>query len=305
MSSLPKTPQDIKDLIAERERYLSAERKAIDKREALSEPEEIPQLMATLALARSAGADIGTPMAPQPHLIVTTAGTRLEQDGCDFIGAAQVFLDLLDCPYIAREFVLTLMGLSGGNSADLLVITDEQIAKRSGQDRRTITRQRKALMQWEQEQNFTIVEIREQDYDPVTKRYKPTEYRLTVNPFISKFITKARSKSYFVRDKNPSFAINEATYQGTKEMVHEIAEDLPEAAIVKRFKDHAKERPQGNFDYEKAANEKYKRATDEFFGFCFNRGYTFAETYERLGRSTEEVANVWANRSRQNTQKAQ
>jgi hypothetical protein len=306
MSSLPKTPQDIKDLIAERERYLSAERKAIEKREALSEPEEIPQLMATLALARSAGADIGTPMAPQPHLIVTTAGTRLEQDGCDFIGATQVFLDLLGCPYIAREFVLTLMGLSGGNSKDLLIITDKQIAARSGQEERTIRRQRQALFEWEQAINCTMVEIHEKEYDPVTKRYRPTEYRMTLSPYISEFITDARSMSYLERGKiNPGFAINEATYQGVKKLAEKHRDAMPESQLVRRLKQYNSERSQGIYDYSKSVEEKVKRVINEFYSFKSNQGCTFAEAVERLGQLFDEGSDDWASRSRQNAQKAQ
>jgi hypothetical protein len=186
------------------------------------------------------------------------------------------------------------MGLSGGNYNDLLVITDDDLAKRTGLSRPTIKAKRDSLMDWEQAMNHTIVEIIQREYDYALKKTKPTQYRIIITPYIAKFIRRARADSSISRNPGrPTLPIEHATLQGVKELVVEIAEDLPHAEIIKRTNQRIKERnlmPMSKpFDRMKGLEETILRSVNDWVSEAFQRGYELDEVWPRFDGRIQDV----------------
>ena len=192
------------------------------------------EVFANLALARNALASVtGAEGDLSKNVVLTSAGHDLQKDGCDFIHAAQWFLTLLGCPSTAIDFVLTLMGISAGDHEQLMVITDDHIAEVSGISRQSVSKKRKALMRWEQQMDYSVVEIHEGKWNHETGHFKPTRYRLVLLPYVARFVQEGRSSK--VLSKNPKNNIKQATEDGTYDLAIDIAADMPNAPIVKRI----------------------------------------------------------------------
>src|SRR5436190_2215548 len=81
----------------------------------------LPSKDAAQALIRATG-DSSVVFQPSPSALARIE--ELQVDGCDMIKAAYLFLELLECPSQARDFVLALMGISRGDSSSILTIPD-------------------------------------------------------------------------------------------------------------------------------------------------------------------------------------
>lgn len=124
---------------------------------------------------------------------LTVTERKLKFFGCDFIKGGYLFLKGLKCPADARDFILILLAISGGNSEQKLIITDDRVAELSGLSKKTIQRKRKALKAWQQAKNWKVIEVWEGPRDRDTRRYLPTEYRVRFADFLIRFVWEMRS----------------------------------------------------------------------------------------------------------------
>lgn len=151
----------------------------------------------------------------------------LEKDGCDFIECAFIFMALLGVPEESIDFVLCLMGISRGNYQEPIVATDEQIAKRLNCSLNTIRKKRNTLLSWMNASTYSIIEIHQREYDHQTGKYKPTQYKLLLVPFVAHFVRRTRIKEFTRKPSNKSLIAS--VEQEVVQVVREIAKDIPEA----------------------------------------------------------------------------
>ncbi len=193
--------------------------------------ERAPLPKSFLALARGAiTADGFEATGEAAPLVVTTAGQSLERDGCDFIRSVFLILEYLECPPNVRDFVLCIVGLTGGDAEMWHKITDHQIAEHMGYASAYIGQKRKELVQWEQQKNMAVLEIKQGEYDKVRKKYAPTEYRAPIIATAALFIRRVRALP-----SKAASAPNAMRYEverGHKELAYDLAQDtLPIAPI--------------------------------------------------------------------------
>lgn len=200
-------------------------------------------LKSLTALARNALASFGdSPLAPQTQIKLTTTGQSLARDGCDYIEGINLFLAVRGCWADAHDFVVTLAGMSGGNSEDYFKATDEQLAARMNCSTKTVARKRKALIGWSRLTKFAVVQIKEGDYDYSISQNAPTEYRMPIIEKAEKIVKWARQNTLM---RSPRAAISEAAYKELDEYVAQEAENLPEEVVTQvrnRKKKKQKER---------------------------------------------------------------
>jgi hypothetical protein len=221
---------------------LEAEDEIYERKKILLEPEKIAGKVkpADKVLARSIGATIDHSLVPDIQDIVLTRTDNLEKDGCQFIDAIYLFLDELGCPPDARDFVLAVAGISRGNHVDLIPMTDDQICRRMGVKRDAIRRKRNALVEWERNNGWSVLEIHEKEFSREKMKYKPTEYRVTVVLFASRFVREYRSRASY---KQGFKALENSIGKEAEEIANEIAKELPDAPLVKRQQRKAETQP--------------------------------------------------------------
>jgi hypothetical protein len=220
---------------------LEAEDEIYERQKPLLEPEKIAGKVrvADMVLARSAGATIDHSLVPETTDLSFAKTDNIEKDGCQFIDAIYLFLDELGCPPDARDFVLAIAGISRGNHIDLIPMTDDQICRRMGFKRETIRKKRNALVEWERNNGWSVLEIHEKEFNHDKMKYKPTEYRVTVIPFASKFVREYRSRTSY---KQGYKALENTISDEAQEIANEIAKELPDAPLVKRQQRNADSR---------------------------------------------------------------
>lgn len=193
----------------------------------------VPTSSAVAALRASVGVYGGFEVEPAP--VPSYARTdNLERDGCDMIKAAYIFLSILDdpCPPDARDFILCLMGISRGNSAEHIIITDDQIAAHMGHNRNRVAEKRRALIEWEQKNDYSIIKVREREFNTDKGRYDPTMYQVLITDFVAEFLRLARENFQW----KPSFQIEKGVEEGLKQTAKRVSERIPNAEIVRRSK---------------------------------------------------------------------
>jgi hypothetical protein len=212
---------------------LEAEDEIYERQKPLLEPEKIAGKVrvADMVLARSAGATIDHSLVPETTDLSFAKTDNIEKDGCQFIDAIYLFLDELGCPPDARDFVLAIAGISRGNHIDLIPMTDDQICRRMGYERHALRRKRNALLEWERNNGWSVLEIHEKEFNRDKMKYKPTEYRVTVIPFASKFVREYRSRTSY---KQGYKALENAIVDDVGDIANEIAKELPDAPLVRR-----------------------------------------------------------------------
>lgn len=188
---------------------------------------------AEYALARSTGAIAiaDHSLVPEPAILPWARKDNLEKDGCEFIDTIYLFLSELGCPPEARDFVLAVAGISRGNYTEMIPIPDDKIADRMGLSRQAIARKRKSLLAWEQKNDWSVLEIHEKEFNRDTMKYKPTEYRVIVTPYATRFIREYRER---VSHRSSPRILGTIIEDDTKQIANQIAEDLPNAPIVRR-----------------------------------------------------------------------
>lgn len=185
----------------------------------------------------------GSPAPGEPEVSVKVVGITgdLERDGCDFVKMAFLFLTILECPPDCRDFVLAVCALSGGEADEFKPMPDAQIAELIGYERHIIKRKREALIEWQRKSTYALVDIVENERDPVTRHYLPTEYRPRVVPVIAQFIRRARS----MRTRSADYAQKNVIERGYHEIVGELSSELPIAPLMQRRQAKTFNRPKG------------------------------------------------------------
>lgn len=172
----------------------------------------------------------GTALEPDVSVKIVGITGELERDGCDFVKMAFLFLTILECPPDCRDFVLAICALSGGTADEFKPMPDAQIAELIGYERHVIKRKRETLIAWQKKSTYALVDIVENERDPVTRHYLPTEYRPRVVPVIAQFIRRARS----MRTRSADYAQKNVIERGYHEIVGELSSELPIAPLVQR-----------------------------------------------------------------------
>lgn len=122
---------------------------------------------------------------------VQLAQDRLKRYACDFIKATYLLLGAYGCEGEARDFALMMLAATGGNSKQLIILTDERLSKLTGLSERTIVRRRNAFRAWEQRIKWTVIEMPAQPRK--SKQHPPTHYRVLLGDLVSQFIREWRS----------------------------------------------------------------------------------------------------------------
>jgi len=274
---------------------------------AFLQPEEIKgdrPSVAMRVLAQSAGAHLSEitnlEIPPAPTLSVTRQD-NLEKDGCDLIKAAYVFLELLECPPDARDFVVCLMGISRGNASEYIIITDEQIAAHMGyKDRKVITRKREALIKWEQKNDYAIIKIHQREFDREKKKFKPTEYQVIITDFVAEFVRLARHS--FSWKRNQRGAIESSVETGLKQTALQVAENIPNSEIIRRSQAARNVTPSlGKRDVRRDSDRRLFR---EFEVWCREQTSHGFNLYDRAEEIQEELRSI-IDRTAKNGQKPQ
>jgi hypothetical protein len=123
-------------------------------------------------------------------------------DVADGILALDSALTSAGFSYEARQFVLSIVGLLGGEGARLEAFDAELAAHLKCSDR-TVRRWRKAHMKESRAKKFTLLYLEECDYNASLKRYEKTAYSL--NPAVAGYITtvvaEARASDLYQSDR--------------------------------------------------------------------------------------------------------
>ncbi len=183
----------------------------------------------------------GTALEPDVSVKIVGITGELERDGCDFVKMAFLFLTILECPPDCRDFVLAICALSGGDADEFKPMPDAQIAELIGYERHVIKRKREALIEWQRKSTYALVDIVENERDPATRHFLPTEYRPRVVPVIAQFIRRARS----MRTRSADYAQKNVIEKGYHEIVGELSSELPIAPLVQRREAKTFNRPKG------------------------------------------------------------
>jgi hypothetical protein len=193
------------------------------------EREPLPK--AFLAISRAAiVADGWEAKGAASPLRITTAGFSLERDGCDFIRTVFLMLQYLDCPPGVRDFVLCVVGITGGDAETWHKITDHQIAEHMGYTPTYIGQKRKELVEWERTKNMAVLEIKQGELDRAHMKYAPTEYRAPIIETAALFIRRVRALPS--KASQAPNAIRYEVERGHKEIAMDLAEDtLPVAPL--------------------------------------------------------------------------
>jgi hypothetical protein len=189
----------------------------------------LPSKAAALALVRAGG---GTEIAFRSAEEVSRA-EELRRDGCDMIKAAYLFLELLECPSQARDFVIALMGISRGDTASALTIPDYVLINHTGWSKRTTINKRKAFVAWSQTANLNLIEVIEQDYESGSGKYLPMKYRVVVTDYVEQFVTLARERECWDMRSN-NYSVERAIEAGLSDVADEVAKEIPTAQILRR-----------------------------------------------------------------------
>jgi hypothetical protein len=186
--------------------------------------ERVPLPRAFLAIARGAVvADGWEATGDAAPVVVTSAGQSLERDGCDFIRTVFLMLQYLDCPPSVRDFVLCIVGMTGGDAEKWHRITDQQIAEHMGYTATYIGQKRKELVEWERRKNMAVLEIKQGELDRSVMKYAPTEYRAPIIETAALFIRRVRSLP--TKASQAPNAIRYEVERGHKEIAIDLAED--------------------------------------------------------------------------------
>jgi hypothetical protein len=191
----------------------------------------LPSKNSIRALIRSSAAGSGNGPVKFFPALPQTAGLR--NDGCDMIKAAYLFLELLDCPSQARDFVLALMGISRGDTTSTLTVPDYVLINHTGWSKRTTINKRKAFVAWSQKANLNLIEVVEQDYESGSGRYLPMQYRVVVSGFVAQFVALAREREQWDMRSN-NYSVERAIEAGLSDVAEEVVKEIPHAQILRR-----------------------------------------------------------------------
>jgi hypothetical protein len=220
---------------------------------ALVEKEEARPSLASLVQETHEPATQGSlalALRPQNHSI--------EKIGCAFIDSTYYFLEYLKCPSDVRDVILCISGLSGGNYISFSKMTQDQIGLRMGLNRDSVRRKLAALWTWQQKENRTAIEIKQGEYDHVTKKYGVTEYRPLIVYFAAEYIRRVAQKG--LRPIPRQQAITEKTEEVFEDIAEEIAEDMPEAPMLVKRKERNVTPPQVRLNFIESREERVVRA---------------------------------------------
>lgn len=296
---------------------LEAEDAAYERTAPMLEPERIEFDKAggaLSALARSAGSE-GTALdlAKLQAQALSTSDRKLRGYGCDFINGAYLFLKILECPPQARDFVLILLALSRGDSETSLSITDVRIGELSDLTRQSIFNKRKALIEWQQAKDWTIIEIQEKPYNRETQKFEPTQYKITFADYVVVFVREMREflakkplsnnvtkenigvfeDSQESRDQQEAKNARQAFPESVRDdtifrIADRISSDFPNAPFVPRKKTYSAPRP----THEQVLAGKRARvlaSVDEFCADVVSLGGDLTSELTSLERDLGEV----------------
>jgi len=130
---------------------------------------------------------------------VGLAATVLD-DCADGILALDLALTFAGFSYEARQFVLSVIGLLGGDGSTLEVF-DAELASHVQCSDRTIRRWRAAHLKESKARRFSLLEIVEGEYDAEHKCYEKTSYRFTAPDYVDAVVCEARASDLYQRDR--------------------------------------------------------------------------------------------------------
>src|ERR1044072_7818799 len=189
----PVTQEDIRALCArllEEEEYFDRLGQLPEAEAAIYE--EVSPAHATLM--RSVGLQPGAVRAETIHEgAVDIVYQKLQRYACDYIKAAYLMLQELGVSDEAKEFVIIMLGVSGGNSKKKLIVTDERLAEMTGYSRKTLGLKRRAYREWEARAGWTVVKIHERPRDKETHQFYPTEYEVLFADHVTQFLREWRT----------------------------------------------------------------------------------------------------------------
>lgn len=117
--------------------------------------------------------------------------------------ASEIFYSLYyllhgwNCPRSLREYVFAIFTYTKGK---MQPIPDKEMSMMLGRSRNHVSLLRKTLEAWQSEIKYSVIKVKENEYQPKKKKYNPTEYCFMMNQLLIQIIDEARSLSVYGSD---------------------------------------------------------------------------------------------------------
>jgi hypothetical protein len=186
--------------------------------------------VAELMLATNAGGSLdatiksNTTFAPNSHPI--------ERIGSVLIDTIYFLLNHYKCPPAARDVVLVICGLSGGDYQNYTKVTQKQIGERMGIQPEAVREKLKLLIDWEQEHNRAVLQIRQQEREGEARHFGITEYRPIILRYAGQYMRMCAERGL------PPIRRQQELTPKTEQVYDEVAdciyEEMEESAFIPR-----------------------------------------------------------------------
>lgn len=173
---------------------------------------------AVRAIVRNASAADELPVVD----VVVADGMGLAEDGSDYNCALNWLMTFAGFSEAVRSFVFSVAGLIERDGGEDCPITDPEFAEHLNCSERTIIRRRQKYQAEEQMSNFSILAIREGDYDQGTGKNEATRYALACLPSVVATVQRARGSHLWERGQTRA-----AIKAAARAEVEEITEAPP------------------------------------------------------------------------------